>query len=165
MSTNLLEETAPTVNDTVDEAAMATAGEARASDGEDAPDDAFTRTVATAADRVNYRLTFAVTDPRETHEFGIAGPQIPNAYEPEKLSSGDWDDPDFTLVVATEQEAIERWFMTAVREATHEALEWYRVDGDVFLDPHGEHENAIHTLSEKFATDLLALRTQTRLSS
>lgn len=123
-----------------------------------------------AAARVDFRLTFARTDePRHLHAHGIAGPRIANSYhghDPEDdtltgrtaQSSGSWEDPDHPGREEPEQAHIDRWFVTAVREAIHEALEWYRVDDDPYLDPHGWVETEIHDLSEKFALDLLALR-------
>lgn len=128
---------------------------------EDAHDEdtAWDAMVARAAERIDYRLTYAVTDPRQAHPFGLYGPPIPNSYAPDEDSSGDWEDPDFVTVVSTEQEAVDRWFTTGVREAVHESLEWFKVDGERYLDPHGTHENAIHALCEKFAADLIALRT------
>ena len=117
-----------------------------------------------AAGRVDYRLTYEATPtPRECHGNGISGPPIQNAYnpsDPKDRGSGDWEDPDFvdSMKELSEEAAIDRWFVVAVREAVHEALEWYRVDGQIFLDPHGEHEISIHDVSEKFAIELLKIR-------
>jgi hypothetical protein len=119
----------------------------------------------TAADRVDYRLTFArEKKARRCHVSGIDGSDLPNAYwgrgNPEsfRTGSGAWDDPQHPAPDAPEQDHIDRWFQTAVREAIHEALEWFWVDGQIYLDPHGEHENTIHDLSETFTRELLALR-------
>ena len=123
--------------------------------------------VAAAAERVDFRLAYDATDePRRMHAWGINGPQIPNAYYGRGLDDtnrqptapGDWEDPDHPDRNASEEEHIDRWFVTAVRESIHEALEWFWVDGEIYLDPHGKREDAIHALSERFALDLLALR-------
>lgn len=121
--------------------------------------------ITSAAKRVDYRLTFAETpEPRVVHTYGMDGPDIPNAYkhaDSATTGSGGWDDPDMfydacTVPNYTEQDAIERWFVTAVREAMHEAMEWFRVDGKILLDPHGDNEDKIHTISEDAAKALLA---------
>ena len=39
----------------------------------------------------------------------------------------------------------------------HEALEWFYVDRQPFLDPHGEHAAVIQHLSERLAGELAAL--------
>lgn len=120
-----------------------------------------------AAERVDYRLTYDRTDtPRRCHSAGINGPQLPNAYfgranskdDSEPLGSGDWEDPEHPQDDAPQAVHIDRWFVTAVRESIHEALEWFWVDGETLLDPHGEDEDAIHKLSGSFAERLLALR-------
>ena len=137
--------------------------EVQASDS-DGANDVWQQTLAAAARRVDFRLTFAQTDPRRCHGFGIDGPSLPNAYRTPASSAtagGDWEDPDFAAVWArtgeTEDAAIDRWFVTAVREAVHEALEWFHVDGRTYLDPHGDNDEVIHQLSEQFAEQLLAL--------
>lgn len=117
-----------------------------------------------AACRVDYRLTYARTDePRSCHDSGIDGGEIPNAYYGREgydgfaTGSGAWDDPEHPDSDAPEEVHIARWFETALREAIHEAMEWFWVDGKIYLDPHGEHENAIHDLSGEFARKALAL--------
>lgn len=120
-----------------------------------------------AAKRVDYRLTYGRTKkPRTPNRHGISGPDIPNAYhrgdhDGSAMGSGDWEDPEFVDAVrdagGTEEDAIRRWFMVAIREAMHEAMEWFWVDGKIFLDPHGEHEMAIHDISERAAKELIGL--------
>jgi hypothetical protein len=130
--------------------------------------------VTAAAERVDFRLAYDATDePRRMHGWGINGPMIPNAYygrglddsNRQPISNGDWEDPDHPPISAPEDEHIERWFVAAVSESIHEALEWFWVDGRIFLDPHGKREDAIHALSTRFANDLLALRNQTKDNS
>lgn len=127
--------------------------------------------VAAAAERVDFRLAYDATDePRRMHSWGINGPMIPNAYygrgmddtNRDPISNGDWEDPDHPPIGAPEDEHIDRWFVAAISESVHEALEWFWVDGQIFLDPHGKREDAIHALSAQFASDLLALRNQTK---
>lgn len=122
-----------------------------------------------AAKRVDYRLTYAREDaPRRCHVGGIDGSDLPNAYwgrgNPDSLRTGPgaWEDPDHPAPEAAEREHIDRWFQTAIREAIHEALEWFWVDGEIYLDPHADLEDAVHSLSANFAAELLALRNQER---
>lgn len=127
-----------------------------------------------AAARVDYRLTYGCTpSSREVHGGGIDGPSLPNSYwhmrggdqpgntNPDYSSpggSGEWCDPEHPSNDAPEADHIARWFETAIREAAHEAMEWFWVDGEPFLDPHGDHEAVIHDLSGEFAAQLIALR-------
>lgn len=125
----------------------------------------------TAAARVDYRLTYArEEEPRRCHLFGIDGEDLPNAYwgrgivpasEDAETGSGSWDDPEHPGPEAPEEEHIARWFQTAVREAIHEALEWFWVDNAIYLNPHGLDEDKIHKLSEEFTERLLAVRNGT----
>lgn len=118
-----------------------------------------------AAKRVDFRLTYAREErPRRCHLGGIDGEDLPNAYwgrgyEPERIEtgSGSWDDPEHPAPEAPEDEHIARWFQTAVREAIHEALEWFWVDGEIYLNPHGVSEDRIHRLSDEFTKALLSL--------
>lgn len=131
--------------------------------------------ITSAAARVDFRLTYASTDePRRCCSYGINGPTIPNSYYGRGLvppyqdvedSSGDWEDPEHPDVDEPEEVHIARWFQDAVRESIHEALEWFWVDSKPYLDPHGVHENPIHSLSEKFTQQLLALREKADVSS
>lgn len=120
-----------------------------------------------AAARVDFRLSYDATDePRRAHGWGINGPEIRNAYygrglddtDRPEFSSGDWEDPDHPPADASEDEHIEAWFGSAIRESIHEALEWFWVDGEMFLNPHGKQEDAIHHLSGVLVKELLALR-------
>jgi hypothetical protein len=45
----------------------------------------------------------------------------------------------------------------AVGEAVHEVLEWFRVDGQLWLDPHGRHEDRIAQLARDLATTYAGL--------
>lgn len=126
--------------------------------------DPQTAAVAEAAKRVTYRLTYDVTDPRECRLGGIDGPDLPNSYwhmdgdKPgrSKTGSGEWCDPDHPSS-GDPQDHVDRWFTVAIREAVHEAMEWFWVDGRQYLNPHGPCEDEIHDLSGEFAEKLLAL--------
>ena len=117
------------------------------------------------AGRVDYRLNYGCTDePRRCHAFGIDGPDIPDAYEPGKTASGNWEIGYFVG-----EEPIRDWFGAAIREAIHEALEWFKVDGRPLLNPHGKHETRVHELSGELVDKLLNLvpaeRTKPRVAA
>lgn len=119
-----------------------------------------------AAARVDFRLTYAKTsEPRSCIGFGIEGPDIPNAYygvegaasASQETSSGEWYDLAHPPQSAKEEDHIKAWFGSAVREAIHEALEWFKVDGAPLIDPHGRHEGAVNELSSSLVKELLWL--------
>lgn len=126
--------------------------------------DPQTAALEAAASRVTYRLTYDVTEPRKCRVGGIDGPDLPNSYfymegpKPgrSESGSGEWCDPDHPSS-DNPQDHIDRWFTVAVREAVHEALEWFWVDGYQYLNPHGRHEDMVHSLSGEFAEQLLRL--------
>jgi hypothetical protein len=127
--------------------------------------DSLTRALDAARKRVTYRLTYDVTEPRDVYLGGIDGPDLPNAYwymqgdkpDRSRTGSGEWCDPDHPSS-DDPQDHIDRWFTVAIREAVHEALEWFWVDGEQYLNPHGIDEATIHDLSGEFAESLLRLR-------
>lgn len=120
-----------------------------------------------AARRVEYRPTYASTEPREFFEDGLFGPHVPNAYhdasDPASPSTqcGEWyHGSDIPGEEASQSEWLAHFAAMCVAEAVHEALEWYRVDGKPWLDPHGTHEQAIHGAVTEL-TDRLAKLAET----
>lgn len=104
---------------------------------------AFDRAVA----RVEYRLTFDKCDPRSIYPGELLGPDIPCAFTEGRLMPGEWYDgesPSAEDPEQTEQDWFAHFAKMAVNEAVHEALEWLKVDGRCWLNPHGEHERAIY---------------------
>lgn len=119
-----------------------------------------------AADRVDYRLTFGeLAGSRRFHPSFVEGPDLSDAREPGRVTSGDWCGDD--LDEGPDGDA-ETWFAhfagMVVGEAVHEALEWFRVDGGLWLDPHGEHERAIHEAVDVLTTTLARLRAEKEVS-
>ncbi|GIG93017.1 hypothetical protein [Plantactinospora endophytica] len=106
----------------------------------------------------------------------MTGPDIPCAYGREIDASGDWNHPrddsfatvhggwedggDVEIVFAERDEAgwIDRYANYAVNEAVHEALEWFRVDGHPWLDPHGPAENEIYDAVNDLVDRLASIR-------
>ena len=108
--------------------------------------------------RVEFRLTYDRCDSREFSPDGLFGPRIPDAYgRPGENAPGEWfsgdalNPEDGTI---TDRQWFAHWAQMAVNEAIHEALEWYRVDGTPWLDPHGSCERAIYAETAKLCRKL-----------
>lgn len=93
-------------------------------------------------DRITFGLTYRYEPTRRPQVWGLSGKDIPNAYAPtgrKNTAPGEWtgdiDDWEGNPYLQT--------FANAINEAVHEALEWVKVDGKAFLDPHGLNEGAI----------------------
>jgi hypothetical protein len=121
-----------------------------------------------AADRFDYQL-HDVRSPElrriDGHGSTLVGPPIENAYSDQPppvdahgraierlpLASGDWEQFDPPLdeqgqIIAhlTVDDYVRKYVEMALAEAVHEALEWTRVDGRPYLDPHGPSQDRIH---------------------
>ncbi|MDR7277732.1 hypothetical protein [Catenuloplanes atrovinosus] len=113
-----------------------------------------------AARRVTFQLNYGRTPQRR--EFGpgeLTGPAIPCAYAEDGVQTGGWERPEDGIPggVRSVEEWIDRFANYAVAEGVHEVLEYFRVDGRPWLDPHGAQERDIHALVDKFVEDLAAL--------
>jgi hypothetical protein len=110
-----------------------------------------------AAMRCDFQLTYdRALDRREFGPGVLYGPLIPDACHSTELAAGDWESPDGEIL--TEKGWINRYASYAVQEGVHEALEWFRVDGRLWLDPHGPAENDIYRLVDELVDKLTALR-------
>lgn len=123
----------------------------------DANEEAYTTAAESAAARVSFALAYARTGPREFSAQEMDGPMVPNAYGDGEqwILWVDGDDPD----EISEDGFVDKFARMAISEAVHEALEWFRVDGEPWLDPHSMVAEAeVLELSRRFAADLAALR-------
>jgi hypothetical protein len=117
-----------------------------------------------AAERCNFSLTYGrASQPRELYPGGMIGQPIDDVYHPGEQSSGDWDHdaPDgyYDGAVLTEEDFIDHYAGMAISEAVHEALEWFRVDGKPWLDPHDPRaETAIFERVAELVAQLTDLR-------
>jgi hypothetical protein len=129
---------------------------------------------AAAAERVSFQLTYARAE--SLRRFGpayLSGDSIPNAYVDDDAeeaefpeTSGEWDHgnaPNFDMETRTEKpltqgQWIDHYAAMAIAEVVHEGLEWFRVDGAPWLDPHGPAEHEIDELTNEFAARLAELR-------
>lgn len=117
-----------------------------------------------AKERVEFRLTYARTEPREFAQEILFGPRIPDAHG-NGTSSGDWCSGDWPDDDAGAEEWLAHFMQMAVNESIHEALEHLHVDGRSYLDPHGEMEAAIYRATETLCRTLTALRARSLSTS
>jgi len=110
-----------------------------------------------ARDRVEHRLTYDRCEPREFYQDSMDGPSIPDALG-DGTSSGEWFGGDRLAEDADEEERLAHFAYMAVNEAIHEALEWFKVDGRPWLDPHGDMERNIYRATERLCKSLAAMR-------
>ena len=99
-----------------------------------------------AAGRIRYRLGFKY-DPHVTfthapswNQAVIERPPMANAYRPTNHAEkqpGEWM-WDSAPTDVTSDLAVRRYFEAAIAEAIHEVCEWFRVDGDIYVDPHSQ---------------------------
>lgn len=117
-----------------------------------------------AAGRLSYRLAFAQIDPREFQPGEMFGPDTPDALGLRERVPGDWgktDCPDETDPAVSEQDWIAHFLTLALNEAVHEVLEWFQIDGERYLNPHGVHEGTIVEHVDALATRLMLLAEDT----
>lgn len=111
--------------------------------------------------RVDFRLTYDKTT--ETRHFTpdtLFGPDIPDAFS-DRFMPGEWyqaDTPSVEDLDVTEADWHETFAAMVVNEAVHEALEWFQVDGEPWLNPHGEHDLAIYEAVNALVQKLAALK-------
>ncbi|MFY1595525.1 hypothetical protein [Micromonospora sp. WMMD737] len=123
-------------------------------------DEGVEPTARAAAERVTFQLTYDRTPtPRRFEPGELTGPDIPCAYGSPITQSGGWEVPDdYDHSGLTEAEWIDRFAAYAVAEAVHEALEWFRVDGRPWLDPHGRAEQQVHQAVDELCVRLAGIR-------
>ena len=112
---------------------------------------------AAAADRVSFDLHFKRADkPRKFGRGELTGGEIDDAFAPPgQKSAGYWECPHFMDMEDVNENAwLQEFFAVAVTEAVHEALEWFRIDGKLMINPHGKNENAIMLETSVFARQL-----------
>lgn len=110
-----------------------------------------------ARDHVEFRLTYDRCDPRWFSRDMLDGPMIPDAFGPGE-APGEWYSPNHPSDDAPAEAWLAHFAQIAVNEAIHEALEWFKVDGHPWLDPHGPAENLIYRATEQLCQSLAALR-------
>lgn len=117
-----------------------------------------------AAQRCDYSLVFErARKPRQLHPGVMIGDDIADAYHPGRYISGQWvsDAPDgyYDDKPLTQDDFIDHYASMAINETVHEALEWFRVDGKPWLDPHDPAvENAIFDKVAELVDHLIELR-------
>lgn len=112
-----------------------------------------------AQERARFDLSYKKSHTqREFCQDGTTGEMITCAYSGKPEVSGEWY---HNFPGSDEDVDWFRYFLRAVvAEVVHEGLEWFKVDGRCFLDPHGAHEFRIHAMCDEFADRLYALTTE-----
>ena len=106
--------------------------------------------------RVSFELTYAHEPGRRVTGAGIDGGSIPDAFNPARTAPGEWCQ-DNIGEQNSEHDMIREIFRAAISEVIHEGLEWFRVDEDILLSPHGKHESKILKISSQCADELWSL--------
>lgn len=120
-----------------------------------------------AAERCSFQLAYTrAATRRAIHPGMIRGDDIDDADTEGDLTSGTWNAADHPaeqytpaetrLVLADEW--IDHYASMAVNEAVHEALEWFHVDGERWLDPHGDGETATYDAVDRLCRALAKIR-------
>ena len=116
---------------------------------------------ASLRDRVSFDLTFRrAVESREWHQSGLRGPQIDDSLAPGETVPGGWDtllwenlpeDPD-------EEEWLAEMLTAVMAEGVHEVLEWFMVDGQRYLNPHGPTALEVHRKIMEFTKEIVKIR-------
>ena len=117
-----------------------------------------------ASQRVDYQLSFRRS--REQRVFGegeLNGEDIDCARTNGNKSLAGWyDRPVPGLIDQMSEEDWVNWYqMMALQECVHEALEWFNVDGEPWLDPHiRDNKIAIRAAVIKLWRELKKVRSE-----
>lgn len=107
--------------------------------------------------RLSFQLTYARDTTRRFHAMGIVGADLPNSYQEGEMASGSWDQ-DGMADPTDERALVAEAFNAALGEAVHEALEWFKLDGQPLLDPHDRGvEDDVHAAVRDLTDALLFL--------
>lgn len=110
-----------------------------------------------ASERVSYDLSFKRAEtPRKFREYELTGDDLDDAFSPAgQKSTGHWECPHFMEGDARPPEDwFREFFKVAITEAVHEAMEWFRIDGRLVINPHGKNEMKIFEVSDRFGEEL-----------
>lgn len=118
-----------------------------------------------AAERVSFDLTYKRSPDKRGIEPGvIKGAPTDDSYKEGAESPGGWNNFDFANWPENEDDVqgwLYHYFTLAMQEAIHEGLEWFRVDGKIFLNPHDDRfqdlDDAVIDLSNEFIEKLYNL--------
>lgn len=116
----------------------------------------MTNGFAQAVGAVSYPMSFRRVRPRTFTQDMLFGPSLPNA-RGDGSSDGGWTSGDAPDDGADVEVWLAHFAEMVVSEAVHEALEWLRVDGALWLDPHGPAEYLIHSAVHDLCVRLAAL--------
>ncbi len=112
--------------------------------------------IQAAYNRMSFNLTYRYEPSRTLYPGGIMGEDIPNSYAPtsrKNTSSGEWSG----VLDDWEGNPYLQSFANAINECVHEALEWVKVDGKPFLNPHEWKEADILNSVRELVFDLWSM--------
>jgi hypothetical protein len=115
----------------------------------------------TVARRCRFDLTFRRADrPRPIWPGYLGSDLIDDARRPGRQSCGEWEHlpnslPDTNRV----EDWADHYAAMAIAQSVHEALEWFHLDGQPWLDPHDDRVTAdVDALVDELAARLAQLR-------
>jgi len=125
-----------------------------------------------AAERVGFQLCYYRSETRREFSNGgvvLTGPDIDNAHavpgEPpieSEFSPGEWSCLEEPKPSNGEEPSVDDWvrkyIFMALQEVVHEGLEWLRVDGVNWIDPHGKHMGEVADAVDRLVTELHVIR-------
>ncbi len=118
----------------------------------------MTKASEEASQKVDYQLSHHRTKPRKFEAYVINSEYIDDAYRPGEKSPGQWLDAP-NPKSDTVENWIEWYFQMALQEEIHETLEWFRVNDQPYLNPHGlEEKIAINAAVRKLHVELMEIR-------
>ena len=115
--------------------------------------------------RVSFNLTFKrAVESREWHESGLRGPQIDDSLADGQTVPGGWDALLWENLPenADEEEWLAEMLTAVMAEGVHEVLEWFMVDGERYLNPHGPTALEVHRKIMEFTQEIVKIRRSLR---
>ncbi len=125
------------------------------------PEQLYPRAALRAAERCTFDLTFhRSSTPRRFEPGYLGGELIADARIPGGTNCGGWEHLPNSV---PESDDLQAWFdhyaSMAIAQCIHEALEWFHIDGDLWLDPHDERvSEEIDQLCAEFSQRMADLR-------
>ncbi|RZT87535.1 hypothetical protein EV383_4460 [Pseudonocardia sediminis] len=121
------------------------------------------------AARCSFQLRYSrAEEARRFTPEELTGERLDDAQTPGATFTGNWsagDHPGMQYMTSEirrldERDWLNHYAHLAVGEAIHEALEWFQVDGQPWLDPHGDMQSYIYDEVEQFVKRLVGVREQ-----
>jgi hypothetical protein len=125
------------------------------------PEQLYPRAAFRAAERCTFDLTYHRAQRPVRIEPGYLGRELMDCSRvPGKSSTGGWEHMDDTLPDSDDlADWCDHYASMAIAQSLHEALEWFQVEGEPWLDPHDERMTGeVDELATQLAARLADLR-------